>query len=126
MALVSALLEILQRPTFGEVILELGMFMAPIWIAVLVGVLVGWSWKPKWANLAIDSVPTTHVASSGMLLQNLSSGFSTLKLQVPSCIAWIKESQSPPSISSSTSRLVPKSLSFFLTEEKIECHILYR
>ncbi|XP_055821802.1 uncharacterized protein LOC129890250 [Solanum dulcamara] len=103
MALVSALLEILQRPTFGEVILELGMFMAPIWIAVLVGVLVGWSWKPKWANLAIDSVPTTHVASSGMLLQNLSSGFSTLKLQVPSCISWIKESQSPPSISSSTS-----------------------
>lgn len=103
MALVSALLEILQRPTFGEVIFELGMFMAPIWIAVLVGVLVGWSWKPKWANLAIDSVPTTHVPSSGMLLQNLSSGFSTLKFQLPTCISWIKETHSPPSISSSTS-----------------------
>ncbi|XP_004245442.2 uncharacterized protein [Solanum lycopersicum] len=96
MGLVAALLEILQRPTFGEVILELGMFMAPIWIAVLVGVLVGWSWKPNWANLAIDSVPTTHVPS----LQNLSSGFSTLKLQIPS---WIKETHSPHSISSSTS-----------------------
>ncbi|KAK6783513.1 hypothetical protein RDI58_021310 [Solanum bulbocastanum] len=96
MGLVAALLEILQKPTFGEVILELGMFMAPIWIAVLIGVLVGWSWKPKWANLAIDSVPTTHVPA----LQNLSFGFSTLKLQVPS---WIKETHSPPSISSSTS-----------------------
>lgn len=103
MALGAALLEILQRPTFGEVIIELGMFMAPIWIALLVGVLVGWAWKPKWANLTIDSVPTTHVPASGMLLQNLSSGFSTLKLQVPSCIPWIKETQSPPSISSSTS-----------------------
>lgn len=103
MALGAALLEILQRPTFGEVIIELGMFMAPIWIALLVGVLVGWAWKPKWANLAIDSVPTAHVPASGMLLQNLSSGFSTLKLQVPSCIPWIKETQSPPSISSSTS-----------------------
>lgn len=103
MALGAALLEILQRPTFGEVIIELGMFMAPIWIALLVGVLVGWAWKPKWANIAIDSVPTTHVPASGMLLQNLSSGFSTLKLQVPSCIPWIKETQSPPSISSSTS-----------------------
>ncbi|XP_059276454.1 uncharacterized protein LOC132030733 [Lycium ferocissimum] len=111
MALVAALLEILQRPTFGEVILELGMFMAPIWIAVLVGVLVGWAWKPKWAKIgpdSFDSSPSTHVAasSSSMLLQNLSSGFasiSTLKLQVPSCISWIKETQPPPSISCSSS-----------------------
>lgn len=123
MALGAALLEILQRPTFGEVIIELGMFMAPIWIALLVGVLVGWAWKPKWANLTIDSVPTTHVPASGMLLQNLSSGFSTLKLQVPSCIPWIKETQSPPSISSSTSRLVSLSLSL-LAQGKVKYHVL--
>lgn len=102
MGLVAALVEILQRPSIGEVILELGMFMAPIWIAVVVGVLVGWAWKPKWANL--DLAPLTDVtSSSGMLLQNLSSGFasiSTLKLQL---LPWIKEAQSPPSISSSTS-----------------------
>lgn len=102
MGLVAALVEILQRPSIGEVILELGMFMAPIWIAVVFGVLVGWAWKPKWANL--DLAPGTDVtSSSGMLLQNLSSGFasiSTLKLQL---LPWIKEAQSPPSISSSTS-----------------------
>ncbi|KAK4365570.1 hypothetical protein RND71_016928 [Anisodus tanguticus] len=103
MALVAALFEILQRPTFGEVILELGMFMAPIWVAVLVGVLVGWAWKPKWAKIGPD------VAASGMLLQNLSSGLASistinpLKLQVPSCVSWIKETQSPPSISCSSS-----------------------
>ncbi|CAN4127108.1 unnamed protein product [Withania somnifera] len=96
MGLVAALAEILQRPSTGEVIIELGMFMAPIWIAVVVGVLVGWAWKPKWANL--DLAPRTDVtSSSGMVLQNLSS-ISTLKLP------WIKETtQSPPSISSSTS-----------------------
>lgn len=109
MALVAALLEILEKPSFGEVLLELVMFMGPIWIAVVVGVLVGWVWKPKWAKLGPDSFDSRDVSassSSGMLLQNLSSGFasiSSLKLQLPTCIPWIKEAQSPPSISCSSS-----------------------
>lgn len=24
-------------------------FIAPLWIAVIFGVVVGWAWKPKWA-----------------------------------------------------------------------------
>lgn len=54
MALVSILSEILQRPTIGGVLGELVLFVAPVWIAVIVGVLVGWAWKPKWANLGKD------------------------------------------------------------------------
>ncbi|XP_021816568.1 uncharacterized protein LOC110758907 [Prunus avium] len=51
MALVSAFLEIFQRPTIVEVLGELMMFITPLWIAVIVGVFVGWAWKPKWASL---------------------------------------------------------------------------
>ncbi|XP_016455599.2 uncharacterized protein LOC107779655 [Nicotiana tabacum] len=105
MALVAALLEILERPSFWEVLLELVMFMGPIWIAVVVGVLVGWAWKPKWAKLGPDDVSASS-SSSGMLLQNLSSGFAslnTLKFQLPTCnIPWIKETQSPPTVSCSS------------------------
>ncbi|XP_030453952.2 uncharacterized protein LOC115675439 [Syzygium oleosum] len=54
MALISILSEILQRPTIGGVLGELMLFVAPVWIAVVVGVLVGWAWKPRWANLGKD------------------------------------------------------------------------
>ncbi|CAK9158241.1 unnamed protein product [Ilex paraguariensis] len=51
MALIDAFFEILKKPTFGEVLLELMMFMGPVLIAVLLGIMVGWAWKPRWASL---------------------------------------------------------------------------
>lgn len=27
------------------------LFLVPVWIAFLVGVVIGWAWKPKWASL---------------------------------------------------------------------------
>lgn len=51
MALVSAFLEIFQRPSLVDVLGELVIFVAPLWIAVIVGVLVGWAWKPEWVSL---------------------------------------------------------------------------
>lgn len=33
---------------------DLLVFVAPLWIAVAVGVLVGWVWRPKWAHLTGD------------------------------------------------------------------------
>ncbi|RDY14303.1 StAR-related lipid transfer protein 7, mitochondrial, partial [Mucuna pruriens] len=32
-----------------DFITDLAMFITPLWIAVIVGVVVGWAWKPKWA-----------------------------------------------------------------------------
>ncbi|XP_020092474.1 uncharacterized protein LOC109712985 [Ananas comosus] len=50
MALVlDAIVEILRKPSVWSVVSELLLFVSPIWIAVLVGLLVGWAWKPKWA-----------------------------------------------------------------------------
>lgn len=51
MGVVSVVLEILKGPSFGMVVLELVMLMVPIWIALFLGVLVGWVWRPKWVNL---------------------------------------------------------------------------
>ncbi|XP_008778542.2 uncharacterized protein LOC103698325 [Phoenix dactylifera] len=50
MALIlDALIEILRKPTVGDVVTELALFAAPLWIAVLVGLFVGWAWRPRWA-----------------------------------------------------------------------------
>ncbi|KAG1354070.1 stAR-related lipid transfer protein 7, mitochondrial-like [Cocos nucifera] len=50
MALIlDALIEILRKPTVGDVVTELALFATPLWIAVLVGLFVGWAWRPRWA-----------------------------------------------------------------------------
>ncbi|CAI0408924.1 unnamed protein product [Linum tenue] len=92
MALWSILLDILQRPSPFAVMAELSMLFAPLWIAVFVGVLVGWSWRPKWAILAnqSDTAPQSPASSS-------------FKLQLPSCISWISSDDSRQPNSSSTS-----------------------
>ncbi|KAL1568814.1 hypothetical protein AAHA92_00375 [Salvia divinorum] len=53
MAMVSAFLEILQKPTIGDMVLELMALATPIWAAIVFGVLLGWAWKPNWANLSV-------------------------------------------------------------------------
>lgn len=70
MALISSLLEILQKPSVGDVVLQLMLFTTPIWVAVIVGVLVGWAWKPRFT--AFSSTPN-------------------LNLQFPRFISWISD-----------------------------------
>ncbi|KAL3651072.1 hypothetical protein CASFOL_007475 [Castilleja foliolosa] len=112
MALISAVLEILQRPATGDVMYELMRLMAPIWVAVLVGILVGWAWKPKWANLNVDFLDNNpnkgeSANKSVMLLfPQLASpipSLSSLKQQLPSWIfdftAFDKDNSTSPSVS---------------------------
>lgn len=133
MALVSAFLEILQRPAIGEVMFELMVFMAPIWIAVLVGVLVGWAWKPSWANLNMGFLDSTankgDSNESAMMFTQFAASvpsLSSLKRQVPTCISWIsdfatgKETSSLSSISSPEYRLV---LTFLKCLKVVNCLI---
>jgi len=30
------------------------VFAAPLWIAVFVGLVVGWAWRPRWAAGLVD------------------------------------------------------------------------
>ncbi|OVA04698.1 START domain [Macleaya cordata] len=100
MALVSALFEILRGPTIGNVFTELLLFLGPLWVAVLVGVLVGWAWKPKWANLGRDKLDYTMSKASSLSAGFISPptlsfssmpGFNSMKAQLPSCISWISD-----------------------------------
>ncbi|KAK6948027.1 START domain [Dillenia turbinata] len=147
MALLSVLLEILQKPSMGDVLAELAMLIAPIWIAVFVGVLVGWSWKPKWANFGIvrhkleDTSPSLSVSASdtnnfssapsssatSLGLASISS-LNSLKLQMPSCISWVADTSVrddpfsvPPTLNSDCSlSQVKRGESLAVTEDDLE------
>ncbi|OAY74607.1 uncharacterized protein LOC109707289 isoform X1 [Ananas comosus] len=47
--ILDALIEIMSKPSLGSVFMELAPLMAPLGIAVLVGVFLGWAWRPRWA-----------------------------------------------------------------------------
>lgn len=100
MALGSVLLEILQRPTIGEVLSEILIFVIPLWVAVAVGVLVGWAWKPKWASnlsreMLLDSKVSKEAKKEGEFSATTRSSvipsFNILKFQLPSCVSWVAD-----------------------------------
>ncbi|XP_024996077.1 uncharacterized protein LOC112529185 [Cynara cardunculus var. scolymus] len=87
MALVGALLKILQGPNLWNVLPDLMVFMLPLWIAVLFGVLVGWVWRPRWANSAINNLTTTYLPPKSYSSIDIVSSiptFNSLKSQLPS------------------------------------------
>uniref|UniRef100_A0ACD5UXI7 Uncharacterized protein n=1 Tax=Avena sativa TaxID=4498 RepID=A0ACD5UXI7_AVESA len=43
------LAEIFREPTLAGVARELAVLAAPLWLAALVGLLIGWAWRPRWA-----------------------------------------------------------------------------
>ena len=49
MGLISLILEVLKKPSLLDVFFELMLLTVPLWIAVFVGVFLGWAWRPKWA-----------------------------------------------------------------------------
>ncbi|PKI64389.1 hypothetical protein CRG98_015249, partial [Punica granatum] len=133
MALSSLISEILQRPTIGGVLAELVTLMAPVWVAVVVGVLVGWAWKPKWANLGKDLLDGSK-ESSPVSPSCSSSGtssmpsFSSFKLQLPACIPWISDdgagkenlSVPPTTVSESSSSVRGKGISSLVMDDDLE------
>ncbi|XP_030530275.1 uncharacterized protein LOC115740820 [Rhodamnia argentea] len=133
MALISILSEILQRPTIGGVLGELMLFVAPVWIAVIVGVLVGWAWKPKWANLGKDFLDCPKENSSESPLSPCVSrssvpSLNSSKLQLASFISSVaydgsekEASVVPPTTSSDcSSSQNERQLSSLVGEDELE------
>lgn len=96
---------------------ELMMFITPLWMAVIVGVLVGWAWKPRWAKnlgncyVSKDALPASPASSMTTCFASIPIlKLNTLKFQLPSCVSWTaddKESLSlPPAATKSDSRFV--------------------
>ncbi|XP_060203990.1 uncharacterized protein LOC132632165 [Lycium barbarum] len=86
-------MEILERPTIGAVFVEIMTFLGPVWIAFLLGIIVGWIWKPKWASwknckfeFSAPSSPTALVLNSPSksLELNQPQSFHSSKARTPS------------------------------------------
>lgn len=67
MGVVEAFLEILERPTIGAIVVEMMVFMTPVWIGFLAGVLVGWAWKPSWVSFLNCKFDCSTASSSDLI-----------------------------------------------------------
>ncbi|CAN6227363.1 unnamed protein product [Urochloa humidicola] len=52
-ARVDLLMGIFRQQTLGGTALELAVLSAPLWVAALVGLLIGWAWRPRWAGVVV-------------------------------------------------------------------------
>ncbi|TVU05762.1 hypothetical protein EJB05_48944 [Eragrostis curvula] len=52
-ALVDQLMGIFRQQTLGGAALELAILAAPLWVAAIVGLLIGWAWRPRWAGAVV-------------------------------------------------------------------------
>ncbi|KAL9678464.1 hypothetical protein QQ045_016308 [Rhodiola kirilowii] len=59
--------------------------MAPLWIAVLLGVLVGWVWRPKWASSA-ESTASLSLAKLVCI-----PSLSFIKMQLSGYVSWTSD-----------------------------------
>ncbi|KAF3634100.1 hypothetical protein T459_09701 [Capsicum annuum] len=117
MVLAEAFMQILERPTIGAVFVEIIMFLGPVWIAFLFGIIVGWIWKPKWAtwkNCKFDfSAPSSPTAalvpsstSNGLEL-NQSHKFHSSKGHTPSFGSYADAGSEIEQFDSGPSQLYP-------------------
>jgi hypothetical protein len=42
---------LLRRPAVAEMAVDVLLCAVPIWAAVMIGLAVGWSWRPRWTGL---------------------------------------------------------------------------
>ncbi|XP_023754945.1 uncharacterized protein LOC111903398 [Lactuca sativa] len=92
MLVVEVFWEILKRPTLGEIVREMLMILGPVGIAFFLGVMIGWAWKPRWANLGnceidslVSSSPPLSLMPSTLKNQDFGSK-SNQSLQHPSSV----------------------------------------
>jgi hypothetical protein len=52
-ALLDLLMGIFRQQTLGGAALELAALAAPLSLAALVGLLIGWAWRPRWAGVVV-------------------------------------------------------------------------
>ncbi|CAD6252048.1 unnamed protein product [Miscanthus lutarioriparius] len=45
----SAVARVLELPTAWGAAWEMALLAGPLWAAALLGLLLGWAWRPRWA-----------------------------------------------------------------------------
>lgn len=82
-ALLDLLMGIFRHQTLGGAALELAALAAPLWLAALVGLLIGWAWRPRWAGVVVGAQqqaaaqlpappppPPAHAATAAVVSRN--------------------------------------------------------
>ncbi|XP_022159579.1 uncharacterized protein LOC111025953 isoform X2 [Momordica charantia] len=88
MAVNSFLFETAESPTAYDLVFKILMFIARLWVGIIVGVLVGWIWKPKWADSGRDLFNSSKLKDnlpSSCFAGSISS-LNSLKIQLPRCL----------------------------------------
>lgn len=45
------LADFLKKPSLMETFVDILLCAVPIWLAVMIGLFIGWSWRPRWTGL---------------------------------------------------------------------------
>ncbi|KAJ9154205.1 hypothetical protein P3X46_027567 [Hevea brasiliensis] len=45
------LMELWKKPSITETFVDILLCAVPIWLAVMIGLVIGWSWRPRWTGL---------------------------------------------------------------------------
>lgn len=83
MALVEAFLEILRRPTIWAIIIGMIQVLGPVWIAFILGIMVGWAWKPRWACLGNCKLEFSAPSSPSSSVPPPAKGFGSIQSSDP-------------------------------------------
>lgn len=44
-------MEFMKKPSITETFVDILLCAVPIWLAVMIGLVIGWSWRPRWTGL---------------------------------------------------------------------------
>ncbi|KAM7485236.1 hypothetical protein LguiA_001245 [Lonicera macranthoides] len=45
------LMEFINKPAIVETFVDILLCAVPIWMAVMIGLVIGWSWRPRWTGI---------------------------------------------------------------------------
>ncbi|CAK9167951.1 unnamed protein product [Ilex paraguariensis] len=45
------LMDLMTKPAVVETFVDILLCAVPIWVAVMIGLVIGWSWRPRWTGL---------------------------------------------------------------------------
>ena len=45
------LMDFVNKPALIETFVDIFFCAVPIWVAVMIGVVIGWAWTPRWTSL---------------------------------------------------------------------------
>ncbi|KAJ0971161.1 hypothetical protein J5N97_019120 [Dioscorea zingiberensis] len=78
----DAVMAVLKKPTIEGMVSELSFFAALLWIALLVGLLVGWAWRPCWVADLVQVETSSDSSGAAEGSRNEEDGMDSMKSKV--------------------------------------------